>query len=453
MPRRSQLLVLFGLPCLLAVAACDDTELPAGPPPSCVGKSGCITTILGTGKAAQGPEGVDGWRSPIYSPQDQTVGPDGKLYYIDWNNHRIRVWDPATQKTSTVAGTGELGDIGHGGKALKARLNHPTALTFDPLGRLVISAWHNSRIKRVDLKTALLEDICGTGARAFDGDGVVGGAKKAKLDLPSSLVFDSQGNVFLSDQANQRIRKVDAQDTISTVVGDVWLTDTGAAAGTPLQDAEGNYLGCDKAPFASKDKVSLEKKSNGASGPVLDEKGKEVAYTGPIPAPDLCGGFSGDGGLAKAARISSPKSQAASPAGRLFVDKGDNLYIADTANHRIRKVDAKTGVISTIAGVGTFGAAGDGGEATAAQLNNPTDVDMLPDGGLLIADKENHCIRVVRDGKIATFAGICGKRGFAGDGGAAKAAKLDRPYGIHVDGGGTVYIADTHNHRIRIVTP
>ena len=431
------------LACLLA--ACTSETPASSEPPSCAGKSGCITTIIGTGRAMSGKNDVLGWKSDLYSPQDATTGPDGKLYYIDWNNHRIRVWDPVSHLTTTVAGTGELGDLGNGGPALSAQFNHPTGIIFDAQGRLVIAAWHNSRIKRVDFTTGILEDTCGTGARAYAGDGVVGGAKTCKLDLPAAVAFDSQGNTYISDQANQRIRKVDASDTITTVVGDLWFVD---ADGKPLVDKDGNFVDFKGNILATKDKMQVD--GNGAE--LRDASGKPAPYTGPIPIPDLNGGYAGDGGPAKVARIQNPKTQSAVPAARIVIDKNDQLYLADTGNNAIRKVDLKTGIITTIAGTGAAGYAGDGGDATKALLNNPTDVDLLPDGGLLIADKENDCIRVVRDGKISTFAGMCGVSGFAGDGGLAVKAKLQRPYGVSVGPGGEVYVADTHNHRIRMVT-
>ncbi len=444
----------------LLAAGCQTAATQEGDqPPSCAGQSHCITTVIGTGYEAFGDEGIPGWQSPTYWPQDGVVGPNGLLYYIDWNNHRIRSWDPKTQLTATIVGTGELGDLGGGEPALESHLNHPTGLAFAPNGDLIIAAWHNSKIKRVNMATGVLEDICGTGARAYVGDGVVGGAKKAKMDLPSSIAFDAKGTMFISDQANERIRAVDSQDTITTVVGDLWWTDNKRHDGKACTDASGNYTNCGAKVLVSKDKAVwvYDSATDTAGHASLDSAGAPIPYTGLIPIPDLGGGYSGDGGPAATAHIQSPKSQSAEPAGRLALDATRNLlYIADTGNNCVRIVDLTTGVIDTFAG--TCGAdkggySGDGGDAKSAQLNVPSDVDLFGDGSLLITDTMNDCVRKVSGGKITTFAGQCGKIGFAGDGSDASQALLNRPFGATVAPDGTVYVYDTHNNRVRVVVP
>jgi len=154
------------------------------------------------------------------------------------------------------------------------------------------------------------------------------------------------------------------------------------------------------------------------------------------------GGYSGDGGAAWMAQLNSPFGVA--------VDSGGNLYIADTLNHRVRKVDA-SGNISTVAGNGTDGYSGDGGAAASAQLNKPFGVAVDSGGNLYIADTFNHRVRKVdASGNISTVAGN-GTAGYSGDGGAAASAPLNKPYGVAVDSGGNLYIADTFNHRIRKV--
>ncbi len=445
---------------MLATGACQTaTPVSSNEPPSCSGQSHCITTVVGTGQAAFGDDNVLGWQSPLYSPQDGVVDGKGMLYYIDWNNHRIRTWDPKSGLTTTIAGTGELGDLGGGEPAIDGRMNHPTGLAFAANGDLLVAAWHNSKIKRINMQTGILDDICGTGARAFAGDGVVGGAMKAKLDLPAAVALDTQGNMYIADQANQRIRKVDSQDTITTVVGDNWWTDTGRQTGKPCVDASGNYTNCTTKVLVSKDKAvwMYDSGADTVGHAQTDATGAPVPYTGAIPIPDLIGGYSGDGGPALSAHIQSPKTQAAVPAGRIVLDTTRSwLYIADTGNNCVRVVDLTSGIINTFAGTcggDKAGYAGDGGDAKAAQLNQPSDVDLFADGSLLIADKENHCMRKVgTDGKISTFAGKCGQIGFSGDGGDANAALLNRPYGAAIGPDGTVYVHDTHNHRVRVVT-
>ncbi|MEZ4407215.1 MAG: hypothetical protein R3A52_12140 [Polyangiales bacterium] len=362
---------------------------------ACTPSRGTICTVVGTGEAGVGSEGVPGTATRTYLPQDMTVAPDGRMYYLDWNNHTIRVLGN-DNVVRTVAGTGELTDgedppvpIGAPrvpSPALRFRLNHPTNIAFDPQGRMLIAAWHNSMVKRVSdvgLPGSMIEDLCGTGARAFGGDGEP--AIDARLDLPVGIALAPNGDIYIADQANQRIRRVDNDNVIHTVVG------TGTA------------------------------------------------------------GYSGDGGPAIMATIRNPVGQAAPPAGRIDVDSQGNLYIADTGNNVVRRVGAD-GMITTVAGNGTAGFAGDGLAATQAQLNQPADVDVAPDGTLYIADTHNSCVRAVgADGVIRTVAGRCGQRGFAGDGADPAQALLDRPAGVETDTLGRLWIADTYNHRVRVV--
>jgi sugar lactone lactonase YvrE len=148
------------------------------------------------------------------------------------------------------------------------------------------------------------------------------------------------------------------------------------------------------------------------------------------------------------ARFSQPVGQAADPAGRIvFGPKGD-LFLADTGNHRIRRIDAE-GLVSTVAGNGKPDYAGDGGDATEASLYRPVDIDVARDGTLYIADTFNSCVRAVDpSGEIRTVAGVCGEPGNGAASGPATKLKLNRPYGIGLAAGGVLYIADTYNHRV-----
>ncbi|MXX37394.1 MAG: hypothetical protein F4Z85_04815 [Gemmatimonadetes bacterium] len=392
---------------LLILSACGET--PTGPS----APYGRIETFAGTGDAGKGPEEAPLLQALFYLPQDLTYGPDGRFYILDWNNHRVRVTTSVTTQTlqrnpryrgddtknsvRTLIGTGELGDA-PAGRAREIGLNHPTHISFDPLGRLILSAWHNSMILRYDFATDYIEPICGTGERTYSGDG--GSVTQATVNLPSSTAFDPLGRMYISDQENQRIRMVDTDGTIHTVVG----------TGEP--------------------------------------------------------GFSGDGGPAVQAQIRSPVSQAAPPTSRIATDEFGNLYLADTFNHRIRKVDAATGIITTIAGNAArdIGSIADytsppepedsenGADALAVSLYWPCDVAIDSEGRVFIADTFNHCVRYIDlDGALYTAAGQCGKSGDTGDGGHPQSALLNRPYGIELDPDDNLYIADTRNHRIRIV--
>ena len=394
---------------LLILSACGET--PTGPSTP----YGRIETFAGTGDAGKGPEEAPLLQALFYLPQDLTYGPDGRLYILDWNNHRIRVTTKASVTTqtrqqhpryrdsgtkasvTTLIGTGELGDA-PAGRAREIGLNHPTHISFDPLGRLILTAWHNSMILRYDFATDYIEPICGTGERTYSGDG--GPAAQATINLPSATAFDPLGRMYISDQENQRIRMVDTDGTIYTVVG----------TGDP--------------------------------------------------------GFSGDGGPADQARIYAPIGQAAPPTSRIATDEFGNLYLADTFNNRIRKIDYATGIITTIAGnnaraIGSIADytsppeprdSEDGADALEVSLYWPCDVGTDSEGRVFFADTFNHCVRYIDlDGTIYTAAGQCGKSGDMGDGGHPQSALLNRPYGIELDPEDNLYIADTRNHRIRLV--
>ncbi len=401
--RRFVALVLSAVFALIA-AACGSGEV-------CTPSADTICSIAGTGIAGLSPENTPATESDLYLPMDTAVGPDGLLYIVDWNNHRIRVMDDEA-KLHTVAGSGMLGD-GPPGPALESAFNHPTDLVFDDLDRMIVAAWHNSRIKRVDLEAGTIEDIAGTGARAYSGDG--GPASVADLDLPGSVALDFTGNLYLLDQANQVIRVIDEEGTVTRFAGQCLVGEAEMASEPFLCPGTGKWTwreeDCDKTCNA---------------------------------------GYDGDNGLAIEARFSQPVGQAAEPSGGIVFDDAGNLYIADSGNHRIRKIDTD-GIITTVAGNGTAGYAGDGGPAVEAQLNRPVDIEVGSDGTLYIADTYNSCIRAVDpQGTIETVAGQCGTRGFEGDGGPPTAALLNRPYGIEVNDR-TLYIADTYNHCIRAI--
>ena len=200
----------------LALAGCnglpatgDDDE----PPPTA--SKPVITTVVGNGLAGENGDGLPALETALYLPQDVTLGPDGNLYFPDWNNHRIR--RVISGVVETVAGTGELGDA-LDGPALEIQFNHPTNVAFDAEGRMIVAAWHNSKVKRVDFATGMIENLAGTGSRSFGGDG--GPGNEAILDLPSSVVIDVNGNILISDQANFRIRLLQPDGIIFTIGGD-----------------------------------------------------------------------------------------------------------------------------------------------------------------------------------------------------------------------------------------
>lgn len=413
---------------MLAAGCGSDSESCGGP--------GVICTFMGTGLAGLGEDGVPPEEVSLYLPQDLVIGPDGQPYVLDWNNHRVRTVD-ANNEVQTVIGNGYLGDAPDG-PAKNASLNHPTHASFTPEGKLLLSAWHNSKLVEVDLQANTMRTICGDGSRAYRGDG--GPASEAWLDLPVAAVHDSQGRIYISDQANQRIRMIDESGMITSIVGpgSDYLPD-GLERVCVTDPENGDQVVC---------KNCLEADAAADPDNCVDQ---------PIGRPQ---GFKGDGGPASEALLYLPFSQSAPPAGRIDMGPDDVLYIVDTGNHRIRTV-TPDGTIQTVAGSGpaTFdpsfrgGYSGDGGPATDAMFSRPTDIVVDPDGNFYVADTDNSCVRRVdgETGIITTVAGVCGQRGFDGDGGKAEKALLNRPYGVALDAEGNLYIADTHNHRIRVV--
>jgi len=407
---------------LSACGGSPDAKPSSGPPAQPHIGVGKIGTIVGTGNKATDPvdANADGKVDPPIDALEANIDQpmDGRMFVIDWNGHKIRRLDP-DGKLAFVVGTGTEGDACEGTPVdgecpiADAELNHPTDITFDDMGRMVIAAWHNAKIKRADLAQGLVENVCGTGNRKFEGDGMTcvddNGKSQVSFDLPSSVAFDAAGNLFISDQANQVIRRLGGADGIVKVVA-------GDCPGTP-------GFGC--------------------------TAGR---------------GYDGDGGPATAAHLSNNLGQGTDPQGKIAFDPRDgSLYIADTGNDVVRKVvpgsdgiigegDPAEEIITTVAGDGTPGYAGDGGPATSAELSSPTDVAVDKDGTLCVADRSNSCIRrVTPDGTITTVAGQCGKVGDADDGEAATEAGLRTPYGVALDGKGGLYIADTLNECIRKV--
>ena len=343
-----------------------------------------MATLIGNGEAGRSAFGIEPLETRLYQPQDVTIGPDGRPYILDWNNHRILVLN--NHRVESFLGTGELGP-GLPGPANEISLDHPTHISFDSRGRMVHSTKHNSRILRYDSGTGRVESIAGTGERGYSGDG--GPATEAMLNLPVATAIDASGRMFISDQANQSIRVVGTDGIIRRYAGN----------------------------------------------------GKQ--------------GFSGDGGPATEARLYAPVGQGAQPTGRIALDAAGNLYIADTYNHRIRKVDTN-GIITTIAGSGSIGLgagghAGDEGAAASSVLSSPSDVAVDSEGNLFIADTGNHCVRRVDvNGIITTLIGQAQEPGFAGDADHPRWSKMRGPTGIGFDEHDNLFITDTFNHRLRV---
>ncbi len=395
-----------------------------------VSADGKLSLVAGDGTPGFSGDGGPATSAQLYYPNGVATDAAGNLFIADSSNSRIRKVTPAGV-ISTVAGNGAWGFSGDGGPATSARLNEPWGVAVDAVGNLFIADYSNNRVRKVT-PAGVISTVAGNGNPGFSGDS--GPATSAQLLGPRSVAVDAAGSLFIADSANNRIRRVTPDGLISTVAGNG--TSGSSGDGGPATSA-----GLD-APWG----VALDV---GGSLFVAERHGsriREVTPDGLIStvAGNGTWGFSGDGGPATSAQLFMPRGVAADAAG--------NLYIADTLNDRIRKVTA-AGAISTVAGKGTEGFSGDGGPATSALLGYPDGVAVDAAGNLFIADFSNNRIRkVTPDGVISTVAGN-GTWGFGGDGGPATSAQLKSPHGVAVDTAGNLFVADSYNQRIRKVTP
>jgi sugar lactone lactonase YvrE len=361
------------------------------------------------------------------------VDAEGNLYIADGLDHRIRRVDARSGIITTVAGTGQAGLSGDGSSATSARINRPGGVAIDA-DSLSIGDRGNQRIRKVTTSTGLITTV--VGSEAFIGDGKL--ATEAGLNFPKGTIVDASNHLYIADSLHHRVRRVDGATGVITTV---------AGAGQPGFGGDGGPA--TNAQLAAPQAVAVDASGNLYIADTGNHRVRQVdGRTGIITTVAGTGapGFGGDGGLAINAHLFAPSGVA--------IDARRNLFIADKLNHRIRRVDLATGLITTVAGNGTAGFRGDQGSAISASLNASEAVALDASGNyLFIADTANHRIRQVdrSTGNITTIAGSGSSGNFAGDGGPATQARLNRPTGVAVDEAGNFYIADTFNHRIRRV--
>jgi sugar lactone lactonase YvrE len=340
--------------------------------------------------------------SRLYFPQDVTFGPDGRGYIVDFNNHRIRRAE-LDGSLVDIMGSDYEGDgppqmedrlplcAATGAPGTTVALNHPTDATFGPDGKLYVAAWHNNKIRVYDPATDLVTAI-GDGY-GYAGEGAA--ACHALFNQPKAVEIAPDGTIYTIDQRNVRIRKI------------------AMTAGTAIEDAI-----------------------------VTTIAGRGVP------------GDAGDGGDAMLAEFGFETGTTPRTTGALVLD-GRLLYVADSVNNRIRRIDLDTGIIDCIAGLSSeAGYAGDGGPALDAKLDFPTDMEMGPDHRLYVADTNNNVVRAI-DLETHTIETVVGSgatcdtsKETCPDVSAIDAAAFNEPYGIAFDNDGVLYVADTHNHRI-----
>ena len=491
--------------------------------------SGTITTLAGGGTSSTQPYGDGGPATQGYLREPSAIFVDstGVLYIVDQGLSRVRKVDLSGTIT-TVAGGGTNPDTT---SATEVRLSGPTDIVIDAQNNLYIADRGNHRVRKVN-PSGIITTIAGTGERGFDGDG--GPATQAKLANPSGIHLDSAGNLYIADEQNRRVRKVDPSGIITTVAGNgsfssfnegTPATETGISVKSVYVDNAGNLyisdgfsrikkVGADgniatfagggsKSPNENGLATEAELKSpiglwgDTTGNLYIAEQGanliRKVDANGNISI--TAGGYIGDGKIRTETTLAKPKG--------LTLDPSGHLYVADYDHHRIRKIDATTGIAQTVAGNGIGGNnsdgilaitanvglpfglgidavgnlyvssqtwstiqkidtsgiitnfAGGGNEttddivATQARLSSPSDIAFDQNGNMYIANLNNHTIRKIdTTGTITTIAGN-GQFGSTGDGGPASQAQLNRPTGLACDKLGNLYIADTGNKRIR----
>jgi len=337
------------------------------------------------------------------------------------------------QIITTIAGNGISSYGGDGGPAINASFSEPQAVAVDAIGNVYIVDEDDNVIRKVNT-SGIIKTIAGNGTIGFNGDN--GPATSAKMTSPSGICLDTAGNIYIADTYNHVVRFVNVSTGIITTIAgkggfNGFTGDGGLAVLAELNLPEG---------------VAIDRKGNLYIADAGNNKIRIVDTAGIISsfAGSGVGGYGGDGGLATAAKLNYPISVLADTA-------SDKIYIGDINNNRVRVIDA-LGIISTFAGTGTAAFSGDGAQATSAALKGPNGVTIDTSGTVYIADAGNNRIRKVNlAGIITTYVGN-GTAGFSGDGGPAISAKIFAAPGITVDIRGNLYIAEYYNSRVRKVS-
>jgi len=399
-----------------------------------VAADGTLAVVAGTGTAGFSGDGGPAFSAQLGIPSHLALDAAGNLFIADGN--RIRKVSSAGI-ISTVAGSGRQGFSGDGGPASAAELGYTSGIAVDTEGNLFIADTGNLRIRKVT-STGMISTVAGTGEFGVDDDGGRPAAI-ARFISPSGVAVDASGNLFIADC--RRVRKITPGGLIGTVAG----TATGC-------NSEFGSFGGDGGPATSAQlgdtwDVAVDGKGNLFIADSGNNRIRRVTADGVINTVAGRTGetrFGGDGGPATDAYLSYPYGVA--------VDGTGNLFIADHLNGRIRKV-TPAGIISTVAGLGIPRFSGDGGPAIFGEIYLPQDTEVDAAGNLFIADTGNRRIRKVTPaGIISTVAGT-GGIGFSRDGGPATTATLQDPLGLALDKNGNLFIAETGCHRIRKVTP
>ena len=459
---------------------------------------GIMTTVAGDGGFFFMGDNGPAYRASVAGPTGVVVDKDGNLYIADRNNNRIRIVDPLGM-IRTVVGTGQQDYNGDSEVARETNLYLPFGLALDKKGNLLVIDRSHYRIRRIDPKAGKVETVAGNGKKQFGGDN--GPAAGAVLNFPHGMDMDKDDNLIFSDKGHYRIRKIAPDGIIQTIAGNglrgnvgdgvpaleanlygvstivlnpkgeifmvspsgfvsiIRRIDTKGIIHDYLQTADKRYLDAiekskhkglvqtgEVAIITQFSDIVFDHKGNLYVSDRLNHQIRKIDPKGNIVNIGGTGDsdYYGDGGPAIQAAFADPNA--------LAVDKGGNLYIAGSANNRIRKIDTK-GIVTTVAGNGTHEDSGDGGSALKAGIRSMDDIEFSPDGELHILGTNTHKVRkITKDGKIVTVVGK-GYAGFFGDGGPATKAMLKNPSAITFDRKGNMFIADMGSNRIRKVDP
>jgi uncharacterized protein (TIGR03437 family) len=507
---------------------------------SAIGQTYTINTFAGGGL----PVNIPGTSASLAPTSAVALDASGDIFVALLDYNVVLRSDARTGILTLLAGNGTVGFSGDGGQAVDAQLNGPTGVAVDYAGNVYIADAGNARIRKIS--AGIITTVAGTGSNSFSGDN--GPATSAQLNPVSGtqggfgVAVDASGNLYIADTGNYRVRKV-SNGIITTVAGNGtygFSGDTGPATSAMLSNPTSVALdGANNLYIADGNRIrevsggiittvagngfigpggdngtATKAELNGPNGIGLDAAGDIfIADTGNSRVREVSGGvittvagngtfgLSGDGGPATSAQLNSPFGVAVDALGNMFIadfgnnrirkvvnnaiatvvgggssigdgstgtfgyainaqlffpegvalDSAGDLYIADFDNGRIRKVSSPNSLITTIAGNGIFGFSGDGFPAANAELDGPSSVAVDPAGNLYIADSGNNRVRMVSSGVITTVAGN-GTPGFSGDHSSATGAELYGPSGVAVDANGNLYIADYFNNRVRMVS-
>ena len=335
-----------------------------------------IRTVVGTGEAGYSGDGGPATDATLREPFLCAFDQAGNLFFCEARNHIVRRVDAATGVVATVAGNGEQGYSGDGGPATAAAMNEPYSLEVDADGSIYIVDRLNAAVRRVDGATGIITTVAGTGEPGYSGDGGPGHA--AQLREPNDCFLDGRGGLLIADIQDQRIRRLDlATGVISTFAGN----GEKVRGGDGMPATQASILGARAVCMDSRGNTFIaEREGNGVR--IVTAGG----IMGTVAGADAERGYTGDGGPALSATWGAPKA--------IRCDADNNVIVVDTENHAIRRIDANTGIVTTIAG-GELGGHGDGGPATDAGMDRPHGCGIASDGAIYVADSNNHRVRVV----------------------------------------------------------